>query len=225
MKESQSLAKEHRKMDFGTKLYKRPLDLVILASAHLFLAPLWALLWAVIPLAIWLQDQGPIFFRQQRVGRNGRIFTVLKFRTMIPDAEKHTGAVWSINNDPRITPVGRILRWTALDELPQLLNIWKGEMSLVGPRAERPEFHEQFAREIPGFDQRLQVRPGLTGLAQVKGVYDLAPAEKLRYDLEYIQKMGLWLDVKLILLSIRNTLLAKWDRPQGDSASKESGGP
>jgi lipopolysaccharide/colanic/teichoic acid biosynthesis glycosyltransferase len=141
---------------------------------------------------------------------------------MIPDAEKHTGAVWSTSNDPRITPVGRLLRWTALDELPQLLNIWKGEMSLVGPRAERPEFHEQFVREIPGFEQRLQVRPGLTGLAQVEGEYDLAPDEKLRYGLGYIQKMGLWLDMKLVLFSICNTLLARWDRPKGDPASEES---
>jgi lipopolysaccharide/colanic/teichoic acid biosynthesis glycosyltransferase len=206
------------------KWHKRPLDMLILVVAHVFpfLTPVWILLWVSIPLAIWLQDRGPIFFRQQRVGRNGRIFTVLKFRTMIQDAEKLTGAVWSTNNDPRITPVGRILRWTALDELPQLLNIWKGEMSLVGPRAERPEFHEQFVREIPGFEQRLQVRPGLTGLAQVKGAYDLAPAAKLRYDLEYIQKMSLWLDMKLILLSIRNTMLATWDRPKGDPASEES---
>ena len=130
---------------------------------------------------------------------------------MIPDAERDTGAVWSTSNDPRVTQVGRILRWTALDELPQLLNIWKGEMSLVGPRAERPELHEKFVGEITGFERRLEVRPGLTGLAQVKGAYDL----------EYIQKMSLWLDVKLILISIRNTLLAKWDRPAREVAREE----
>ena len=140
---------------------------------------------------------------------------------MIPDAERDTGAVWSTSNDPRVTQVGRILRWTALDELPKLLNIWKGEMSLVGPRAERPELHEKFVGEITGFERRLEVRPGLTGLAQVKGAYDLEPAEKLRYDLEYIQKMSLWLDVKLILISIRNTLLAKWDRPAREVAREE----
>jgi lipopolysaccharide/colanic/teichoic acid biosynthesis glycosyltransferase len=196
------------------KLYKRPFDLTVLITAHLLLAPVWALCWSVIPLLIWLQDRGPIFYCQQRVGKNGRIFVVRKFRTMIPDAERHTGAVWSTGNDSRITRVGRILRWTALDELPQLLNIWKGEMSLVGPRAERPEFHEKFVREIPGFQSRLQVLPGLTGLAQVKGAYDLGPEEKLRYDLRYIQNMSLWLDLKLILISIQNTLLAKWDHPQ-----------
>lgn len=195
--------------------YKRIFDISILVLAHTFplLVPLWGFLWVLIPLAIWLEDRGPVFYRQQRVGKNGRLFTVRKFRTMIPDAEQHTGAVWSTDNDPRVTRVGRILRWTALDELPQLLNIWKGEMSLVGPRAERPELHEQFVREIPGFERRLEVRPGLTGLAQVKGAYDLNPAEKLQYDLEYIQKMNLVLDMKLILLSVRNTLLAKWDRP------------
>ena len=195
--------------------YKRAFDLSILIVAHTFplLVAVWAMLWTLIPAAIWLEDRGPVFYRQQRVGKNGQVFTVRKFRTMIPDAERHTGAVWSTTNDPRVTRVGRILRWTALDELPQLLNIWKGQMSLVGPRTERPEFHEKFVREIPGFQHRLLVRPGLTGLAQVKGAYDLDPAEKLRYDLEYIQTMSLWLDMKLILLSIRNTLLAKWDRP------------
>ena len=195
--------------------YNRTLDLSILVVAHTFppLVAVWALLWVLIPLAIWLEDRGSVFYSQQRVGKNGRVFNVRKFRTMIPDAERYSGAVWSTNNDPRVTRVGRVLRWTALDELPQLLNIWKGEMSLVGPRAERPELHEQFVREIPGFERRLDVRPGLTGLAQVKGAYDLDPAEKLRYDLEYIRIMSLVLDMKLILLSIRNTLLAKWDRP------------
>jgi lipopolysaccharide/colanic/teichoic acid biosynthesis glycosyltransferase len=137
---------------------------------------------------------------------------------MVQDAEKYTGAVWATDNDPRITPVGRVLRWTALDELPQVLNMWKGEMSLVGPRAERPELHEQFVQEVPGFERRLQVRPGLTGLAQVLGAYNLHPSEKLRYDLEYIQRMSLWLDLKLLVLSVRNTLLARWDRPSSAPA-------
>jgi len=158
--------------------YKRILDISILILAHALpvLFPIWALLWILIPLGIWLEDRGPVFYRQQRVGKNGRLFTVRKFRTMVPDAERHTGVVWSTDNDPRVTRVGRILRWTALDELPQILNIWNGQMSLVGPRAERPELHEQFVREIPGFERRLEVRPGLTGLAQVKGAYDLNPA-------------------------------------------------
>jgi lipopolysaccharide/colanic/teichoic acid biosynthesis glycosyltransferase len=221
MKKSPALVQEPEKIDIETKLYKRPFDLSILIAAHLFLAPLWALLWVAIPLAIWLQDRGPIFYCQKRVGKNGRIFTVRKFRTMIPDAERYTGAMWSTIDDPRITRVGRILRWTALDELPQLLNIWKGEMSLVGPRAERPELHEKFVQEIPGFESRLQARPGLTGLAQVMGSYDLPPAEKLRYDLEYIQMMSLWLDLKLVILSVRNTLLAKWDRPESKPAAED----
>ncbi len=194
--------------------YKRPFDLFVLAAGHVALLPLWLVLWTVIPLAIWLYDRGPVFYRQERVGKGGRVFTATKFRSMIPDAERHTGAVWSIADDPRITPIGKILRYTALDELPQVLNMWKGDMSIVGPRPERPVLHEKFSAEIPEFHRRLQVRPGLTGMAQVYGHYDLPPDEKLPYDLKYIDRMSLWLDVKLILVSIRNTLLAAWDRPE-----------
>lgn len=200
--------------------YKRPLDLTILAFAHLFplLMPVWLLLWTLIPLAIWLQDRGPVFYRQKRAGKDGRVFTVLKFRTMFQDADRPTGAVQATRDDPRITPVGRILRWTALDELPQLINVLKGEMSLIGPRPECIEFHERFVREVPGFERRLQVRPGLTGLAQVKGAYDSPRPEKLRLDLEYIERMSLWLDLKLLFLSVRNSLLARWDRPRANPA-------
>lgn len=194
--------------------YKRPLDLLLLTSAHLLLAPVWVLLWTLIPIAIWLNDRGPIFYPQRRIGRGGRVFTVRKFRSMVPDAERMTGSVWSIADDPRITPVGRLLRHTALDELPQVINMWKGEMSIVGPRPERPELHRQIVDETPQFAERLTIAPGLTGMAQVYGEYDSPPAQKLVYDLEYIQKMGLLLDLKLILLSVKNTLLARWDRPK-----------
>jgi lipopolysaccharide/colanic/teichoic acid biosynthesis glycosyltransferase len=197
--------------------YKRPFDLTILSIAHL-LPPLllvWLLPWTSISLAIWLQDRGPVFFHQKRVGKNGCVFTIRKVRTMVRDAEKHTGAVWASNSDPRITRVGRILRWTALDELPQLLNICKGEMSLVGPHAERPELQQQFVQQVPGFDRRLQVRPRLTGLAQLKGDYEMFPSEKLRYGLQYIQHMSPWLDLKLIAFSVRNTFFGQWDRRSG----------
>lgn len=201
-------------IEFRTR-YKRSLDLSVLFTSHVLLAPLFLLLWTLIPLLVWLEDRGPVFYRHKRVGQDGRAFTILKFRTMVRDAEKHSGAVWASNNDPRITRVGRVLRYTALDELPQLINILKGEMSLVGPRAERPELQQQFLGQVADFERRLQVRPGLTGLAQLKGDYNMLPSEKLRYDVEYIRCMSLWLDLKLIALSIRKTFFGQWDRRSG----------
>lgn len=129
---------------------------------------------------------------------------------MIADAERVTGAVLSSVNDPRITPVGRFLRATALDELPQLINILRGDMSFVGPRPERPEFVERFRRSIPGYDRRLAERPGLTGLAQVYGRYESKPHHKLRYDLLYIRRCSVPLDLKLIALSFWITFRGRW---------------
>ena len=193
--------------------YKRAYDLAILGGAHLFplLTPLWVMLWIVIPVLIWLEDHGPVFYGQERVGKDGKVFRVLKFRTMVPNAEAMTGAVWAVENDPRITKVGRWLRASALDELPQVLNILRGDMSFVGPRAERPELHEQFVAREPLFAERIRVRPGLTGLAQVNGSYDLPPEEKVRYDLEYMRTMSPWVDTRLMLASVVNTLLRRWD--------------
>ena len=193
--------------------YKRPLDLTILLAAHIVLAPIWLLLWLAIPLAIWLGDRGPVFYQQRRAGRGGDVFVVRKFRTMVVDADR-IGPVWTNERDPRITAVGRVLRKTALDELPQLLNIWRGEMSFVGPKPLAVEEQRQLEAQIPDFARRLQVRPGLTGMAQVYNVGD-ATDEKLRYDLEYAARMSLWLDISLVLLSIRNTLLGKWDTRGG----------
>lgn len=191
--------------------YKRPFDLLIVAAAHVLLAPVWLLLWALIPLAVKLGDGGPVFYRQTRVGKDGRTFSVLKFRTMVPDAEREAGAVWASAADPRLTRVGRVLRKTALDELPQVLSIWMGDMSLVGPRPERAELHERFVKEFPGFEQRLLVPPGLTGLAQVHGAYDLSPGDKLRYDMEYVRTMSPRVDVELLIRSVLNTLRGRWD--------------
>ena len=190
--------------------WKRPFDLAILTAAHLALSPIWLALWSVIPLAIWLYDRGPVFYTQTRLGKGGRVFRVYKFRSMIPDAEQHTGAVWAGEDDPRITPIGRVLRSRALDELPQVINMWKGDMSLVGPRAERPELAERFEREYPGFADRLAVRPGLTGLAQVRGRYSTNPRDKLRYDNVYIRRMSPMLDVKLLFASVWITVAARW---------------
>lgn len=170
----------------------------------------------MIPLLIWLEDRGPVFYPQARAGKDGKPFTVLKFRSMVPDADKR-GPAWTTSSDPRITKVGRFLRKTALDELPELLSIWKGDMSFVGPRALAVAEQRHLEEEIPGFHQRLSVRPGLTGLAQVYNTSDDA-VEKLKYDLDYIEHLSLGLDLKLMILSVRNTLLARWDQRAGKQA-------
>ena len=193
--------------------HKRPFDLTVLFIGHLALLPLWVLIWIMVPLAIWLSDRGPVFYRQQRVGKHGRIFTMVKFRTMVQNAEQ-CGPMWTTEGDLRVTAVGRILRRTALDELPGIFNILKGDMSLVGPRALDVEEQEQLEREIPDFAKRLEVTPGLTGLAQVYDRTDSAQL-KLDYDLEYARKISLWLDLKLVALSVRNTVIAKWDCRSG----------
>ena len=191
--------------------YKRFLDLSVLFLAHLLLSPIWVFLWISIPLLVWLEDGTPIFYIQQRSGLSGKPFKALKFRSMVKDAEQSTGAILADENDPRVTRIGRLLRATALDELPQVINILKGDMSFVGPRAERPELMKKFAREVPNFSKRLMVRPGLTGMAQIYGKYDSPPAEKLQYDLAYIKKMNPWLDIKLLILSLYVTIKGKWE--------------
>ena len=201
-------------LDEPNDWWKRPFDLTVLIAVHIALAPVWLVLWTAIPLAIWLYDRGPVFYTQARLGRGGRVFRVYKFRSMIPDAEIQTGAVWADHDDPRITPVGRILRNRALDELPQVINMWKGDMSLVGPRAERPELSQEFSTRNPEFSRRLMVRPGLTGMAQVYGRYSTEPRNKLRYDTLYIRRMSPALDVKLLFLSMWITVAARW---QSDS--------
>ena len=182
--------------------YKRPFDLTFIILAHLLLLPLWVVLWIVIPLAIWLGDRGPVFYSQERYGRYGRRFKVIKFRTMVKHAEAQTGPVWASEDDARVTMVGRLLRRTRLDEMPQIINIVRGDMSLVGPRPERPVLAEQFAHQSPAFSQRLRVRPGIAGLAQVRGNYSTRPRNKLRYDNLYIKVMSPWVDLKLIFLSV-----------------------
>ena len=181
--------------------YKRPFDLALVILSHLFLLPLWALLWVLIPLAIKLDDGGPVFYVQTRLGRNGKRFKIIKFRSMIRDAESRTGAVWAVEGDRRVTRVGRVLRKTHLDELPQIINVVKGDLSIVGPRPERPALAEQFSRQVTGFSQRLRVQPGITGLAQVRGKYSTLPCNKLKYDNLYIKTMSPWTDIRLIFLT------------------------
>ena len=182
--------------------YKRPFDLLVLILAHVAFLPVWIALWIIIPLAIWLGDRGPVFYTQVRVGRHGNLFRLVKFRTMIRGAEDYTGPIWAADSDRRITPIGRILRPFRLDEVPQVVNIWRGEMSLVGPRPERPELMEEFSRTLPQFSMRLRVRPGVAGLAQVQGSYSTSPRNKLRYDNLYIENIGSFLDLKLLVRSL-----------------------
>lgn len=162
--------------------------------------------------AIKIDSEGSIFFRQERIGQNGKVFRILKFRSMKKDAEKNTGPVWSQKDDPRITRVGRFIRKVRIDEIPQMLNVLKGEMSIVGPRPERAFFVEQLSKEIPYYKRRLKVRPGITGWAQVKHKYDESIEDvkiKLRYDLFYIENMSLRMDFKILLRTIFVVLFGK----------------
>ena len=182
--------------------YKRPFDLAFLFLSHLLLFPIWLLLWTFIPLAIWMEDRGPVFYVQERLGQFGKPFGIIKFRTMIRHAEALTGQVWARENDERVTRVGRTLRKLRLDEMPQVVNIIRGEMSLVGPRPERPFLARQFDKQVPGFSQRLLVKPGVAGLAQLRGGYAASPRNKLRYDVLYIKRMDPWLDIRLLFVSV-----------------------
>lgn len=152
----------------------------------------------VIAVLIKLDSEGPVIYSQERVGRNGRKFMIYKFRSMVNDAEKD-GAKWADKRDERVTKIGSVLRKTHLDELPQFWNILNGSMSLVGPRPEREVFYNRFAEYIVGFDQRLLVKPGLTGWAQVNGGYELLPEEKAAWDIDYIENQSVLLDLKCIL--------------------------
>lgn len=168
-------------------------------------------LWAVIALAIKFEDGGPVFYRQPRVGKDCKIFQSIKFRSMRADAESKWGAVPAKEGDPRITRVGRVLRSTAMDELPQLWNIFRGDMSFVGPRPEWSELVKEFRTQIPGFDRRHTVTPGLTGIAQVYGHSEVPRRQKLRYDLIYIQRQNFWLDLRLVFVSFLVTFTGKWE--------------
>jgi lipopolysaccharide/colanic/teichoic acid biosynthesis glycosyltransferase len=154
----------------------------------------------VVMMLVRLTSRGPAIYSQKRLGLKGRVFTMYKIRTMYEDSERD-GPSWSVPGDPRVTPVGWVLRATHLDELPQLINVLMGEMSLVGPRPERPEFVEKLERDLPGYRRRLAVRPGVTGLAQVQRPPDTDLASvrrKLNYDLFYVERIGPWLDARLI---------------------------
>jgi exopolysaccharide biosynthesis polyprenyl glycosylphosphotransferase len=186
--------------------FKRMLDIVAALVGMVGLV----ILFPFVALAIYLNDPGPIFYRQERTGRRGQSFYLLKFRSMITDAEKYGKAVWATQDDPRITRVGKFLRLTRIDELPQIWNVLKGDMSIVGPRPERPVFIAQLQEEIPFYRMRLSVKPGLTGWAQINYRYGSTVEDaikKLEYDLYYIKHQSLLLDVLIILRTIKVVLL------------------
>jgi exopolysaccharide biosynthesis polyprenyl glycosylphosphotransferase len=178
---------------------KRLFDVGVAAILLVLTSPVMA----VVALAVRLTSRGPVIFRQTRVGRNGRVFTILKFRTMHEEAESKTGPVLATPDDPRVTFLGRTLRATRLDELPQLWNVLRGDMSFVGPRPERPEFVDGYVREIQGYTERFKVRPGLTGYAQVNGEYHTSTPTKLKYDLAYIHNRSLWLDLRILSETVK----------------------
>jgi exopolysaccharide biosynthesis polyprenyl glycosylphosphotransferase len=189
----------------ASRYAKRAFDLVVGCVLAVFFLPV-ALLAA---LAVRVSSGRPVLYTQERMGLDGRRFTILKFRTMRADAEKE-GAVWSQDSDPRTTSVGRFLRRFSLDEVPQLWNVLRGQMSLVGPRPERPVFIEEFRRRLPGYMLRLRIPAGLTGLAQVKGFRgDTDLSERLRYDLLYLERWSLLYDVEILLRTAGRVLAGK----------------
>lgn len=193
---------------------KRALDVLLSGVGLILSAPVWAVLAALVKL----EDGGPVFFGQERVGEGGCVFRVLKFRSMVPDADKQDGIRQASEHDPRITRIGRVMRATAMDELPQLWNIFRGDMSFVGPRALAPGEIETRGngqlvaiQDVPGYIERHRVRPGLTGIAQIFAPRDVPRRYKFKYDQIYVRHQGFWLDVKLIVLSFWITFRGKWE--------------
>jgi exopolysaccharide biosynthesis polyprenyl glycosylphosphotransferase len=187
---------------------KRGFDLLLASVGFVLAAPLTVL----TALAVYLDSDGPVLYSQERVGERGRTFLVYKFRSMRADAEKSGTPVWATDGDERVTRIGRIIRMTRLDELPQLWNVLRGDMSFVGPRPERPFFVEQLAREIPFYQQRHAVKPGLTGWAQVKYQYGSTiedAMEKLRYDLYYIKHVSIALDLSIVFDTVKVIVFGK----------------
>ncbi|GHU67264.1 sugar transferase [Bacteroidia bacterium] len=185
-------------LNFEEKFLKGTVDLLLGLIGFIVFLPFGLITAILVKL-----DGGPIFYFQERLTLNGKIFKVIKFRTMVPNAEQLSGPVLAGENDPRITKVGRFIRAVRIDEIPQVLNILKGDMSIVGPRPERPFFTDQFEKQIPYYRQRLNVKAGLTGLAQIKGKYNTSFEDKLRYDLLYISRYSFFQDVLIVLQTIK----------------------
>ncbi len=189
-------------LSFDQRLIKRLLDVVMSALMILLTSPIMLL----TAIAIKICDRGPVFYRQTRCTINGREFQIIKFRSMVVDAERDGVAKLSSQNDQRITPVGRFIRTCRIDELPQLFHILSGKMSFIGPRPERPELIRQYKKEMPEFEFRMRVKAGLSGFAQIYGKYNTVPYDKLKLDLFYIENYSLWLDIRLFLMTIKTVL-------------------
>ncbi|MFC0187293.1 sugar transferase [Fictibacillus aquaticus] len=198
------------------KSAKRLFDLTVSAVLLHFSSPIFLLLFVLIPAT----SKGPALYRQERIGLNGAPYMIYKFRSMRHDAEQMTGPVLASDNDPRITGVGRFIRATRLDELPQLINVLLGDMSIVGPRPERQHFISQFKKQVPNYESRLMVKPGITGLAQVLGNYSTTVEDKLRFDLLYVRRCSLAFDVKIMLQTIRVVL--QREQAQGVKMNQET---
>jgi len=190
------------RLNYRQKLVKVCIDYFI-SSVVLFAG---SPLWLIIAIGIKLGSKGPVFYRQERVGKGGKLFWLFKFRSMVDDAEKKSGPVWADRNDSRVTPLGRFLRKSRIDEIPQLINVLKGEMSVVGPRPERPVFVNELRKMYPFYQKRLTIKPGLTGWAQVKLEYDTdmeSVANKLRYDFFYIENQSIFLDLEILARTLK----------------------
>ena len=190
-------------ISFEQRLIKRIMDIIISLVVLVITSPIMLL----VAVAIKLYDGGPVFFIQERCTKDGKVFKIHKFRSMIVDAEKEGKAIPATENDPRITPVGRFIRKTRIDELPQMIDILQGNMSVVGPRPERVEHVKAYTKEIPEFSYRLKVKGGLTGYAQIYGKYNTTAYDKLKLDLMYIQNYSVLMDVRLIFMTIKIMLL------------------
>ena len=193
------LLTEANPFEYEERVIKRLFDIILSFVLIILLSPLMLL----TALCIKISDRGPVFYRQVRCTKNAREFTMLKFRSMIVDAEKNGVAVLAREKDPRITPVGAVIRKLRIDELPQLFNVLKGDMSFVGPRPERPEFIKKYIEDMPEFSYRMKIRAGITGYAQLYGKYNTKPYDKLKFDLYYMEQYSLWLDIRLIILTVK----------------------
>ena len=200
------------------KFFKRLIDILFSSLGLIVTSPFWA----IISIMIKCSDRGPVFYKQLRLTKDGKVFEIYKFRTMVQNAEEDGVARLASESDHRILPVGRFLRMTRLDELPQLINILKGEMSVVGPRPERPELAAEIEKEIPEFSYRLKVKAGLTGYAQVYGKYNTTAYDKLKLDLTYIRKYSVFLDLKLILMTPKIMLLKESTEGVKESPAEQS---
>ena len=195
---------------------KRVFDVVLSVVSLILLSPVFL----VTMVLIRVTSPGPVFYLQERVGKGKKLFVIYKFRTMLADAEKNTGPIWATQHDSRVTSIGAFLRKSHLDEIPQFINVIKGEMSIVGPRPERPTFVEQLKNQLPNYEKRLEVLPGITGLAQIRHRYDTNfgnASRKIRYDTLYIQKRSFWVDLGILLKTVR-VIFTAVDSPLASNA-------